>query len=302
VAKKVLIVLFAFSVLFLGFSVGRFTSIIPTSKMSYAAKQNKQFKELDEMNQALALAIAASSPTIAEEMVKNLKKQENLPREAFTTLVALAKGVQGSGKGKQGQRPQRTAPSNDPKDVFKQEKVTLDVPQGSYSVGNKNAPVQIVTFTEFLCPYCARLDPSIRQLQEEFGADKVHVTFQSRIVHGERAEFYHRAAAAAGLQGKFFEFVDALFSTQKDWIRTPPEKAFDEVIAPKAKALGLDVAKLKKDMDGDKVKAQVGAEDALGQKLGVRGTPTSFVNGYMVRGAKPKEFFKGVIEMALEKK
>ncbi len=298
-AKKVLIALFAFSVLFLGFSIGRFTSFMPTSKMSYAAKENKKIKELDEMQMAIALAIAASSPEISKEILKNLEKQENLPREAFSKLVTMSRKVTSGQKGKK-QKPRKAA-ANTVEDVLKQEKVDFQTPKNSFSIGSKNAPVTIITFTEFLCPFCGRLDPSIHALQKEFGKDKVRIIFQSRIVHGERAEFYHRAAAAAGKQDKFWEFTASLFSTSREWSRTPTEEAFDKVIAPKAKELGLNVAKLKKDMDSEEIKALVKAENDLGSKLGVRGTPTSFINGYMVRGAKPKEFFKGVIEALLKK-
>ena len=300
-AKKVLIVLFALSVLFLGFSIGRFTNFVPTSKMSHAAKENKEFKDLDTTQMAIALAVAASSPEIAKMIIDNIKKEENLPREAFSKLVGMSRKVTGGDKSADQKTQARPQAANTAADIFKTDKVEVDVPKGSYSTGSAKAPVTIVTFTEFLCPFCGRLDPIIAELQQEFGEDKVRIVFQSRIVHGERAEYYHLAAAAAGKQGKFFEFSEDLFKTLREWSSTPLEEAFDKVIAPKAKALGLNVAQLKKDMESPEIKAQVAAENALGEKLGVRGTPTSFVNGYMVRGAKPKEFFKEVITELLKK-
>jgi protein-disulfide isomerase len=302
VAKKVLIVLFAFSVLFLGFSIGRYTNVAQMgTKASYAAKQNQKFKDLDESHMAIALAVAASSPEIATEILKNLEKGENLPRETFQKLVTLSRKVAGGGAGKPQAQAKQKKGGETVEDLLKGDKVDV-VPAGAaFKRGSDSAPVKVVTFTEFLCPFCGRLDPVLAGLQKKYGDDKVQLIFQSRIVHGERAAYFHRAATAAGEQGKFWEFTEALFTTQREWSRTPPDEAWDKVIAPKAKALGLNLDKLKKDMESDKIKALVAAEDALGGKLGVRGTPTSFVNGYMVRGAKPEAYFDELIGALLKK-
>jgi protein-disulfide isomerase len=261
--------------------------------MSYAAKENEEFKKLDETQKAIALAVAAASPQIAKEIVSNLEKKGNLSREAFTKVLDLARGV-GSAPMPQ-QKP--TAPTMD--DIMKDVK-DVSVTPTAFVKGNKDAPIKIVAFTELMCPYCGRLDPVLNALQEEYGKDKVQITFQARLIHGENAAFYHRAAWAAGKQGKFWEFVDEMFKTQSEWSRTPKEEGFDKVIAPKAKALGLNVAKLKKDMESDEAKKAIEAENANGDKMGVQGTPTCFVNGRMVRGARDKDFFKQLIDQLLK--
>jgi protein-disulfide isomerase len=290
-----LIALFIVSVLILGFSVGRFTSVLHTGKMASAAKENAEFKKLDDAEKAIALAIAAASPQISKEIITNLEKKGNLPREAFAKVMDLAKGV---GSMAPGQKPTAQQAPTTIEDILK-EKVDVSYTETAYKKGSDKAPIKVVTFTEFLCPFCGKVDPTLNELQKTYGPDKVQIIFQSRLIHGERAAFYHRAAYAAGKQGKFWEFAEALFSTQTEWVRTPAEEAWDKVVAPKAKALGLNVNKLKKDMESDAAKKWVEDEDAMGNKMGVRGTPTVFVNGHMVRGARDLDFFKQIVDKLL---
>ncbi|NLH48859.1 MAG: thioredoxin domain-containing protein [Myxococcales bacterium] len=294
-AKKILVVLFVFSVLFLGFSLGRFTNLIPTSKMSMAAKENAEFKQLDETQQAIALAGAASSPEIAKEIIKNLEKKGDLPKESFQKIMALARGVS-SGNMQAAQKPQQPTLEDIMKDVK-----NVEFTPNAFTKGKKDAPVTLVMFTELMCPFCGRLDPVIEDLMKEYG-DKIRVVFQTRLIHGERAAWYHRAAWAAGQQGKFWEFAEELFKTQSEWTKIPQEEAFEKVITPKAKALGLNLGKLKKDMESDAAKKAIEAENAMGDKMEVRGTPTVFINGRMVRGARDKDTFKQIIDQLLQGK
>jgi len=299
VAKNILIVLFMLSVLFLGFSVGRFTDVVSTSKMSWAAKENADFKKLDDAQQAIALAVAAASPTIAKEIVGNLEKKGNLPREAFSKVMELARAV---GAGGQNPNPNAAKPAGSTAEDILKDKKDVSITAGAFTLGNKNAPIKMVAFTELMCPFCGRLDPVLHDLQKEYGADKIELVFQTKLIHGERAAYYHRAAYAAGKQNKFWEFAEDLFGSQQEWSQVPQEEAFDKVITPRAKKLGLNLAKLKKDMDSDDAKKWVETENANGEKMGVQGTPTVFINGHMVRGAREKDLFKAVIDGALKEK
>jgi len=297
VAKKIIIALFVISVLFLGFTVGRYTNFLPMTKASWAAKSNSEFAKLDETESALALAIAASSPTIAQEMIKNLKRG-NITKDAMQNVWQLVqKAGMGQGAGKQRPGNERPSFEEEMKDVKE-----FSVGKDAFSYGAKDAPIQIVLFTEFLCPFCSRVDPVITKVAEQYGEKKVNVTFQTFVVHGEKAAFWHRFAYAAGKQGKFFEVAEKLFATQREWSRKEGDTAFTEVIEPMCKEFGLNLEKIKKDMESDEIKKMIDEESSLARELGVRGTPHVFVNGRSFRGARDEEFYKKVIDQLLSEK
>jgi len=291
VAKKAIVALFVLSVLFLGFTVGRYTNFMPMTKASWAAKSNQEFNKLDETETALALAIAASSPTIAQEMIKYLERG-NVGTDAFQNLQKLAVKAMAGGqrqRGQQGERP-----------TFDQEMANVQevkLAANAFSRGPADAPVTIVTFSELLCPVCGRFDPVIEEVAKKYEG-KVRIVFQTFLIHGEKAEFWHRVAYAAGKQGKFWEVVTYLFSTQREWARNPIDDV-DAAIKPLAEKFKLNLAKLKKDMNGDEIKQQIQDEVQLGRQLGVNATPTAIINGRLFRGLRDLEFYSKVIDTLL---
>lgn len=102
-----------------------------------------------------------------------------------------------------------------------------------------------------------------------------------------------KASLAAHKQGKFWEYHDVLFENMK--------KLKQEDLEGYAKGLKLNMKKFKKDMADASLEEQVKRDQALAAKIGARGTPTSFVNGYMVRGAQPVAAFKKIIDRELAK-
>jgi len=162
----------------------------------------------------------------------------------------------------------------------------------SPSKGPDNAPITIVEFSDFECPFCARGKESIDAVKEQFG-DKVRVVFKNMpLAFHKNAEPAAAAALAAGEQGKFWEMRELLFENQRS--------LNEELFVSKAKELGLNVDKFKKDMKSDSVKKQIEADKAEAERLGVRGTPNFFVNGVAVRGALPPAHFEGIINRILE--
>jgi protein-disulfide isomerase len=291
VVKKLIIALFVLSVLFLGFTVGRYTNFVPMTKASWAAKTNQEFNKLDETQTALALAIAASSPTLAQEMIKHLEGG-NVSADAIQNLQKLAVKAMGNAQG--GQRAQQGRPSFDEEMANVQDvKPAAD----AFARGTEGAPIQIVMFTELLCPYCGQLDPIIEQVMKKYEG-KARLVFQTYLIHGEKAEFWHRAAYAAGKQGKFWDVVTYLFSTQQEWARNPIDDV-DAALKPLAQKFKLNLSRLKKDMESDEIKQQIKNEVALGQKLGVHGTPAVFINGRFFKGRRDADFYSKVIDTLL---
>jgi protein-disulfide isomerase len=179
------------------------------------------------------------------------------------------------------------APADDGKPV----KIDL----GSSPVkGEKNAPVTIVEFSDFQCPFCSRVNPTISQIMEKYKG-KVKVSFKNQpLPFHENANIAAQAALAAGEQGKYWEMHDKLFANQQALTRPDLERYASE--------LKLDTAKFKAALDTNKFKAQVDADSQLGSSIGANGTPTFFINGRKLVGAQPFEAFAKLIDEELAKK
>jgi protein-disulfide isomerase len=163
------------------------------------------------------------------------------------------------------------------------------------SVGPKNAPVQIVEFSDFQCPFCSRVVPTVKQIEEKYKG-KVRVSFRHYpLPFHDKAMGAAEAAAAAGEQGKFWEMHDKLFANQQALDRPSLEKYAQEI--------GLNVEKFKADLDSGKFKQAVNADVQYANSLGDRmGTPTFFINGRKIAGAMPFDSFAAVIDEELKKK
>lgn len=142
--------------------------------------------------------------------------------------------------------------------------------------GDAGAPVTIEEFGDFQCPPCGYLHPELKKLEAEFGS-RLRVIFRERPmmeIH-KHALMAARAAEAAGLQGRFWEMHDKLFETQKEWSELPEVRT---VFAGYARALGLDVERFHRDIDGPAVETRIFLDGARAHALGVGGTPTLFLN------------------------
>ncbi len=158
--------------------------------------------------------------------------------------------------------------------------------------GDKNAPIQVVMYSDFQCPFCSRVNPSIDQMKEEYG-DKVVVAFKHYpLPFHKDAKPAAIASLAAHRQGKFWEMHEKLFANQRNLNR--------DAFVNYAKELGLDTAKFEKDLDDPALAQWVAADMAEAQKFGVRGTPATFINGRLVSGAQPYPRFKALIDAELD--
>jgi protein-disulfide isomerase len=164
----------------------------------------------------------------------------------------------------------------------------------SASKGPKSAPLEVIVFSDFQCPFCSRVEPSLTQLEKEF-AGKVRVVWKNYpLPFHNNAEPAAQAAMAAHAQGKFWQMHDKLFANQQALDRAALEKYAQEV--------GLNMAKFKADLDASKYKQTIEAETKEGQAVGVNGTPAVFINGRKISGAYPFETFKKIADEELAKK
>ncbi len=160
--------------------------------------------------------------------------------------------------------------------------------------GGKDAPIQIVEFSDFQCGFCNKVLSSLKEVEAAYG-DKVNVTFKHfPLGFHKDAPKASEASLCAGDQGKFWEMHDALFENQK-------ALGIDK-LPGYAEGIGLDMAKFQSCLDGGTYTEQVAADMAAGSAAGVSGTPAFFINGRFVNGALPFEAFKEVIDEELQAK
>jgi len=142
-------------------------------------------------------------------------------------------------------------------------------------LGPEAAPVTIVVYTDFECPYCAKSIPLLKQVMEKY-SDNVKMAFKSFPLASHRnARNAALTALAADRQGKFWELHDLLFANYNS---LNPKKIDDL-----ATQTGLDMEQLKKDRADPQLAAEITANTNEGTAVGVRGTPTIFINGRLLQ-------------------
>ncbi len=176
-----------------------------------------------------------------------------------------------------------------------QDDTVHEVPVGDAPAkGKADAPVTIVAFSDFQCPFCSRVLPTLKSIEEKYG-DKVRVAFKHQpLPFHQDARLAAAASMAAHEQGKFWEYHDKLFANSKALKRPELEKYAQE--------LGLDLAKFKAALDSNKYESVIANDQALAKKVGANGTPTFFINGRKLVGAQPLPAFEAAIERALNEK
>jgi protein-disulfide isomerase len=159
---------------------------------------------------------------------------------------------------------------------------------GHPALGSKDAPVTIVEFTDFQCPFCKASEATLKQLRDKYG-DKI------RLVHMDYPLPFHqhaqdaaKAARCANEQGKFWEYHDSLFANQS--------KLAPADLKASAKTLGMNSTKFDTCFDSAKFDALIKADQAVGEKVGVDGTPAFFIDGRPLTGAQPIPKFEDLID------
>jgi len=159
--------------------------------------------------------------------------------------------------------------------------------------GPKNAPVTIIEFSDFQCPFCKNVVPTLEALEKQYG-NKVKVAFKNQpLPFHANARLAAAASLAANAQGKFWEYHDKLFAHQEALDRASLDKYAAE--------LGMDMAKFKSALDSKKFDAQITADATEATWAGAEGTPTFFINGRRLVGAQPIDAFKTIIDEELKK-
>src|SRR5258707_648707 len=149
--------------------------------------------------------------------------------------------------------------------------------------GGEKAKITIVEYSDFQCPFCSRVEPTVDQIMKAYGKD-VRVAWKNNpLPFHQNAGPAAQLASAAAEKGKFWEMHDKLFANQQQLDRPSLEKY--------AKEVGLDDGKIKEALDQNKYAAQIKADQDEAAKFGARGTPAFFINGRPLSGAQPFDAF-----------
>ncbi len=166
--------------------------------------------------------------------------------------------------------------------------------------GGKNAKIVIQVFSDFECPFCGRVEPTLDALLEKYG-DKVQIVWRHMPLHFHKHAMLAAEASVEVFKQKgndgFWKFHDILFKNKKKLERKDLESYAEQV--------GVDMAKFRAALDNHTHKKFVEKEVAIGKKAGIRGTPACVINGYFLSGAQPINKFEKMIKLAeadLEKK
>jgi protein-disulfide isomerase len=254
---------------------------------------------------ALAALAAACSPT-PEAVGKVLKDNPELLRQAVAAQLAgdpeaLFAAMEQhpeafmAALNKAAAEQKRLAQQRQLDDAFANPK-TPAIAADRVIFGNPAAPITIVEYSDFECPYCSRANPTVQQVMSHYG-DKVRVVYKHMPLSFHKmalpaARYYE----AVGLQdpAKARAFHDALFANQQAFA-----KGGEDYLKQTAAGLGVDMARLAADVTSEQVAARIQADSAEAQSFGIRGTPGFIINGVPLSGAQPFAAFQAIIERHL---
>jgi len=272
----------------LGLSWEAVKTAIATNK--YEAKITQSMDQASELN-------ARGTPHF---FVNGQRLSGAQPFEKFQELIdkrlAEAKQLVAAGTPKAGvyDKIMETAKGPQPPETKNVAAPSADTP----FKGGANAKVVIQLFSDFQCPFCSRIEPTMKEIEKAYG-DKVKIVWRHMpLPMHQDAPLASEAAVEAFVQkgnAGFWKFHEALFARQRE-----PDALKRAGLEKLAQEQGLDMAKFKAALDSRKHKARVDADMKVGNDAGISGTPASVVNQYFVSGAQPFPAFKKVIELALK--
>ena len=174
--------------------------------------------------------------------------------------------------------------------LLEEPRAQVAVPAGAPSLGPSDAKVTIVEFLDYQCPYCHRAQESVDQVLKQYQG-KVRFVHRDYVLGKPRSLPAARAARCAGEQGKFWEYHRGLLVQSGDMS--------DADLLRRAGALGLDSARFTACAATDRFDEDIQGATRAGADLGVSGTPTFFINGRRLVGARPVTDFQAVIDAEL---
>ncbi|HUI26540.1 MAG TPA: DsbA family protein [Candidatus Kryptonia bacterium] len=231
-------------------------------------------------------------PAQVEAVYNENKAQIQQPLEAVRDLLAQQMHASALQAAREEYARQLRAKA---KITMKLQAPIVDVPGSGPSRGPANAPVTIIEFSDYQCPFCGQAEQSVQQVLSAY-KDQVRLVYRDFPLseihpHAQKAA---EAARCAGDQGKYWEYHSKLFQNQKQLAASQLEQL--------AADLQLDKSRFQQCLNSSKHEKAVLADFETGSSVGVSGTPAFFINGRFYSGALPFENFKEVIDEILQQK
>lgn len=213
----------------------------------------------------LLLAPVAQADGLTEDRVKELvldtiRENPEIIREAITIL----------------QEREEQSQANRVVSIIRENRELIERDPGAPVLGNPEGDVTLVEFFDYNCPYCKRVAGDVKKLIEQDG--NVRLVYREWPILGEGSVFAARAALASRQQGKYEEMHWALMSLKR---------ADEKSVLEAANRLGLDLDKLKADMNSADIDKHIDISNQLTQALGITGTPSFTIGDSLIAGAVP---------------
>lgn len=165
------------------------------------------------------------------------------------------------------------------------------------SAGPVDAPVGLVVYSDYQCPFCAKWsNDTLPAMMQHADAGDLRIEWRDVIMYGDDSHRAARAAHAAGMQDKFWEFHDALYP---DGEHLQPDQLTEDALVQLAENLGLDTEQFRVDMNSQETNDLIDQYKTEAGELGVSGTPTFVLGGEPIVGAQPESVFVDTFEQKL---
>jgi protein-disulfide isomerase len=254
-------------------------------------------KKLLVLLSGLALAAAGCAPT-AQQLKEAVEKDPSIVFVAIekdpVKFIEIVNKAARDAQGKMAEKQQED--ENKKRDEEFKNPLKPEIQEGRAVQGPASAPITIVEFSDFECPYCSRGYNTVKEVLKAY-PEKVKFVFKHLPL-----DFHPKAMPAAkyfealNRQGadKAYAYHDMLFENQ-DKLKAQGEAYMKEV----AKKVGADMKKLEKDLADTALMDRINADVAEAQKFGISGTPGYVINGVSLKGAYPFSEFKSIIDRHL---
>jgi len=177
----------------------------------------------------------------------------------------------------------------------------VPINDSDWYLGGKNAKVTLVEYSDFQCPACGYYSPIVNQLAKDF-PDKIKIVFRHfPLPQHQYARLAARYAEAAGKQNKFWQMTEIIFDGQSQWEKASADKIEQDYFLKYAQTLGLNIDKLKSDLNLKEIDDKIESDYIGGEKSNIPGTPTFFLNGKQIFNPRTYAEFKALIEKELNK-
>lgn len=233
----------------------------------------------DKLKQQMAKILAEDPKILTDAIEKN-------PAEFITALQNAAKNAQDAlGKKREDEEKKKLEESFD-------KPLVAEIRSDESIRGPKDAPLTLVEYSDFECPFCTRGYQTVMDLMKKYPGKIRFIYKHLPLSFHEQAMIASQYYEAIRIQDekKAFEFHDEIFKNQG---KLKNGAAFLDSLAKK---VGADLAKVKKDINSDAVKSRIEADMKEAANFGMQGTPGFLFNGVPVRGAYPADYFVGLVD------